>query len=110
MHCRTLYRVTVTIPEGAPGVFGPLASRGRELLGEKVTRAVLAAEDTEVRSTEAYRVWVHLRSIPDGQWAGFGEILTLPELASYSFGTDARGSKTHRLRAAALAGYRRDAR
>jgi len=100
-----LYRVTVTIPDGSPGLFGPLAARGRALLVERVTRAVLTAEGTEPTTTEAYRVWVHLRSIADGHWAGFGEILTLPELASYGFGADEAGSKTQRLRAAALAGW-----
>jgi hypothetical protein len=83
----------------------PLAARGRALLVERVTRAVLTAEGTEPSTTEAYRVSVHLRSIADGHWAGLGEILTLPELASYGFGADETGNKTQRLRAAALAGW-----
>jgi phenylpyruvate tautomerase PptA (4-oxalocrotonate tautomerase family) len=46
-HAKPIYRVTVTIPEGAPGVFGPLAERGREILVERVTAAVLAAEGSD---------------------------------------------------------------
>lgn len=99
---KPLYRITVTIPDGAPGVFGPLAARGRELLVQKVTAAVLAAEGSENTTVEAYRIWVHLRSIADGHWAGFGEILTLPVLAAFGLETDEPGSKTRRLREAAV--------
>jgi phenylpyruvate tautomerase PptA (4-oxalocrotonate tautomerase family) len=65
-HPKPIYRVTVTIPEGAPGLFGPLAQRGREKLVKRVTAAVLAAEGSEASMAEAHRVWVHLRGIPDG--------------------------------------------
>ena len=101
-HSKPIYRVTVTIPEGAPGVFGPLAERGREILVERVTAAVLAAEGSENTMVEAHRVWVHLRQIADGHWAGFGEVVTLPELASYGLNTDEPGSKVDRMRRAAL--------
>jgi hypothetical protein len=92
----------VTIPEGAPGVFGPLAERGREKLVKRVTEAVLAAEGTEHTLVQAHRVWVHLRSIANGHWAGFGEVVTLPELAAYGFKNDEPGSKTDRMRRAAM--------
>jgi phenylpyruvate tautomerase PptA (4-oxalocrotonate tautomerase family) len=46
-HAKPIYRVTVTIPEGAPGLFGPLAERGRKQLVGRVTAAVLAAEGNE---------------------------------------------------------------
>jgi phenylpyruvate tautomerase PptA (4-oxalocrotonate tautomerase family) len=101
-HSKPIYRVTVTIPEGAPGVFGPLAERGREILVERVTAVVLAAEGSENTMVEAHRVWVHLRQIADGHWAGFGEVVTLPELASYGLNTDEPGSKVDRMRRAAL--------
>jgi phenylpyruvate tautomerase PptA (4-oxalocrotonate tautomerase family) len=99
---KPLYRVIVTIPEGAPGVFGPLAERGRKALVERVTAAVLAAEGSENTMVEAHRVWVQLRHIANGHWAGFGEILTLPELAAYGLETDEPGSKTDRMREAAI--------
>jgi hypothetical protein len=99
---KPIYRVTVTIPEGAPGVFGPLAERGREMLVKRVTAAVLAAEGSENTMVEAHRVWVHLRHIADGHWAGFGEVLTLPELAAYGMNTDEPDSKIDRIRQAAM--------
>ncbi len=99
---KPIYRVTVTIPEGAPGVFGPLAERGREKLGERVTAAVLAAEGAENTMVEAHRVWVHLRHITDGHWFGFGEVITMRDLAAYCLETDEPDSKTDRMRQAAL--------
>jgi phenylpyruvate tautomerase PptA (4-oxalocrotonate tautomerase family) len=101
-HAKPIYRVTVTIPEGAPGVFGPLAKRGREKLVKRVTAAVLAAEGSENTMVEAHRVWVHLRQITNGHWAGFGEVVTLPELAAYALKTDEPESKTARMREAAM--------
>ena len=102
VHAKPIYRVTVTIPEGAPGVFGPLAKRGREKLVKRVTAAVLAAEGSENTMVEAHRVWVHLRQITDGHWAGFGEVVTLPELAAYGLKTHETESKTGRMREAAM--------
>jgi phenylpyruvate tautomerase PptA (4-oxalocrotonate tautomerase family) len=99
---KPVYRVVVTIPEGAPGVFGPLAERGREALVKRVTAAVLDAEGSENTMVEAHRVWVQLRHITNGHWAGFGEILTLPELAAYGLNTDEPDSKIDRMRQAAL--------
>jgi phenylpyruvate tautomerase PptA (4-oxalocrotonate tautomerase family) len=101
-HAKPIYRVTVTIPEGAPGVFGPLAGRGREKLVKRVTAAVLSADGSENTMVEAHRVWVHLRQIANGHWAGFGEIVTLPELAAYGLKSDEPHSKTDRMREAAM--------
>jgi phenylpyruvate tautomerase PptA (4-oxalocrotonate tautomerase family) len=105
-HAKPIYRVTVTIPEGAPGVFGPLAERGREKLVKRVTAAVLAAEGSANNMVEAHRVWVHLRHINNGHWAGFGEVFTLPEAAVYGLKTDKPGSKTDRMRKAAMQSVR----
>jgi phenylpyruvate tautomerase PptA (4-oxalocrotonate tautomerase family) len=101
-HPKPIYRVTVTIPEGAPGLFGPLAQRGREKLVKRVTAAVLAAEGSEASMAEAHRVWVHLRGIPDGHWAGFGEVVTLSDIAAYALQTDEPECKTARMRRAAM--------
>lgn len=102
VHDKPIYRVTVTIPEGAPGVFGPLAEGNRRKLVERATAAVLEAEGTENSTVEAHRVWVHLRHIANGHWGGCGEIVTLLDLAHYGLKTDEPGSKTARLREAAL--------
>jgi phenylpyruvate tautomerase PptA (4-oxalocrotonate tautomerase family) len=101
-HPKPIYRVTVTIPEGAPGVFGPLAERGRKKLFERVTAAVLAAEGSENNMVEAHRVWVHLRTITNGHWAGFGEVFTWSDAAEYGLKTDEPGSRTDRMREAAM--------
>jgi phenylpyruvate tautomerase PptA (4-oxalocrotonate tautomerase family) len=102
IHPKPIYRVTVTIPEGAPGVFGPLAERGREKLVKRVTAAVLAAEGTENTMVESHRVWVHLKQITNGHWGGFGDVITIPELAALGLNTDEPESKVDRMRQAAL--------
>jgi phenylpyruvate tautomerase PptA (4-oxalocrotonate tautomerase family) len=102
LHAKPIYRVTVTVPEGAPGLIGPLAWRGRAKLVKRVTAAVLAAEGSENTVVESHRVWVLLREITDGHWAAFGQVLTLPDLAAYGLKTDEPGSKTHRMREAAM--------
>lgn len=101
-NAKSIYRVTFTLPEGAPGLFGPLAERGREKLVKGATAAVLAAEGSENTMVEAHRVWVHLRQIPNGHWAGFGEVLTLRDLAACGLKTDEPESKTGRMREAAM--------
>jgi phenylpyruvate tautomerase PptA (4-oxalocrotonate tautomerase family) len=101
-HAKPIYRVIVTIPEGAPGVFGPLARRNREMLVRRVTSAVLAAEGTPETMVEAHRVWVQLRHITNGHWGAFGEVVTLPELGAYGMKTDKPESKTERMRRAAM--------
>ena len=101
-HAKPIYRVTVTVPDGAPGLIGPLARRGREKLVERVTAAVLAAEGSENTMVEAHRVWVHLREMTDGHWAGFGEIFTVADASAYGLKSDQPGSKTDRMRQAAM--------
>jgi phenylpyruvate tautomerase PptA (4-oxalocrotonate tautomerase family) len=101
-HAKPIYRVIVTIPEGAPGVFGPLAGRGREKLAQRVTAAVLAAEGSENTMVEAHRVWVQLRQIANGHWAAFGEVFTLTDATAYGLSNDEPDSRTDRMRQAAL--------
>jgi phenylpyruvate tautomerase PptA (4-oxalocrotonate tautomerase family) len=99
---KPIYRVTVTPPEGAPGLFGPLAGRGREKLIKRVTAAVLTAEASENSMVEAHRVWVHLRQITDGHWGGFGEVCTLADATAYGLNADEPGSRADRMRQAAM--------
>jgi phenylpyruvate tautomerase PptA (4-oxalocrotonate tautomerase family) len=99
---KPLYRVVATFPEGAPGLWGPLCERNRQKLIERVTDVVLAAEGTPPSVTDAHRVWVHLRFLPDGQWAGFGEVTTMHDIASYCLGKGESGSKVDGWRQAAL--------
>jgi phenylpyruvate tautomerase PptA (4-oxalocrotonate tautomerase family) len=106
---KPIYRVTVTLPEGAPGLLGPLAKRGREKLAERVTAAVLAAEGSENTMLEAHRVWVHVREITDGHWAGFGEVVTMTDIVAYSLKADEPGGRTARMRDAAMESSARQA-
>jgi phenylpyruvate tautomerase PptA (4-oxalocrotonate tautomerase family) len=99
---KPLYRITVTMPEGAPGLFGPIAAGGREKLIQKMTEAVLAVEGRDNNAVEAHRVWVHLRFIKDGHWGAFGADFTMRELVRYSLKSDEPGSRTEQWRAAAL--------
>lgn len=91
VSAKPIYRVTVTIPEGAPGLLGPLAKRGHQRRVERVTEAVLGAEGSECTIVEAHRVWVHLRVIADGHWMEFGQVVTLPDLAAYGLQSDEPG-------------------
>jgi phenylpyruvate tautomerase PptA (4-oxalocrotonate tautomerase family) len=102
---KPLYRITVTMPEGAPGLFGPLAGRGREKLIQKVTEAVLAAEGSDSNTVEAHRVWVQLRFIKDGHWGAFGDAFAMRDIARYSLKSGEPGSKTERWREAALESF-----
>ena len=99
---KPLYRITVTMPEGAPGLFGPMAGRGREKLIQKVTDAVLAAEGSDNSAVEAHRVWVHLRFIKDGHWGAFGDLFVMRDIVRYSLKSGEPGSRTEQWREAAL--------
>ena len=99
---KPIYRVTITLPEGAPGLLGPLVERNRQRLVKRATAAVLAAEGSENTIVEAHRVWVHVREITDGHWGGFGEVVTMTDISAYSLKADEPGSKTDRMRQAAM--------
>jgi phenylpyruvate tautomerase PptA (4-oxalocrotonate tautomerase family) len=99
---KPIYRVTITLPEGAPGLLGPLMKRNREKLVKRATAAVLAAEGSENTMVEAHRVWVHLREWKDGHCGAFGEVVTIADVVAYSLKTDEPGSKTYRMRQAAM--------
>ena len=81
---RPVYRVQLTVPEGAPGVHGPALGPNRERLVERVTEEVLAAEGSPVTPAEAGRVWVQIREIPDGFWGGFGMVARIGDIATYA--------------------------
>jgi phenylpyruvate tautomerase PptA (4-oxalocrotonate tautomerase family) len=102
-HPKPLYRVVVTVPEGAAGLLGPLGAVGREQLVKRVTSAVLEADGSPDTMVEAHRVWVQIRQITNGQWAGFGDVVTLDQLAMYGLEADEPGTKSHSWREAARA-------
>jgi phenylpyruvate tautomerase PptA (4-oxalocrotonate tautomerase family) len=81
-----VYRVVMTVPEGTPGLAGPLNEGRRAKLVRHVTELVLRAEGTEPTLAESRRVWVQIREIPDGFWGGFGEIAHMDDIAAYATG------------------------
>ena len=99
---KPVYRVTVSLPEGAPGLFGPLAARNRGELVRRATESVLAAEGSENDMVEAHRVWVHLKVIADGHWGAFGAVLPMSDIAAYSMGGGEPGGHVQQMRDAAL--------
>jgi phenylpyruvate tautomerase PptA (4-oxalocrotonate tautomerase family) len=101
VHAKPIYRVNVTIPEGAP-IFGLLAEKVRQKLIRRVTEAVLAAEGSENTMVEAHRVWVHLREMPHGHWGAFGEFVSVNDTVAYGLKTGEPDSKTERIRRAVV--------
>jgi phenylpyruvate tautomerase PptA (4-oxalocrotonate tautomerase family) len=81
---RPIYRVTLTVPEGAPAVHGPLMLANRDKLVRDVTERVLEAEGTPYSDAEAARVWVQIREIGEGYWGGFGAIARMEDIATYA--------------------------
>jgi phenylpyruvate tautomerase PptA (4-oxalocrotonate tautomerase family) len=79
---RPVYRVRMTVPEGAPGVDGPLVLANRERLVKRVSALVLEAEGSPPTASDAARVWVQLIVLPDGYWGGFGMVVRMPDIAS----------------------------
>ena len=69
------YRVKITVPEGA------LDDRRKAGLVEDATRLVLAAEGGPEDEAAAFRVWVMIREVTDGNWGGAGRIFRLRDIA-----------------------------
>jgi phenylpyruvate tautomerase PptA (4-oxalocrotonate tautomerase family) len=92
---RPIYRVVLTVPEGAPTVHGPLMLANREKLVREVTEHVLEAEGTPYSDAEAGRVWVQMREIREGYWGGFGAIARMEDIATYA-GVAPNGKPTER--------------
>lgn len=67
----TTYLVSVTIPMGA------MSARRKSGLIEDVTNAVL---DADGGTRDAYRVWVHVHEIPDGNWGAGAQPVMFGEL------------------------------
>jgi phenylpyruvate tautomerase PptA (4-oxalocrotonate tautomerase family) len=81
---KPVYRVVLTVPEGAPAVHGPLMRANRDQLVRRVTELVLQAEGTPFSAAEAHRVWVQMREIRDEHWGGFGELVNMHDIATFA--------------------------
>jgi phenylpyruvate tautomerase PptA (4-oxalocrotonate tautomerase family) len=69
------YRLKITVPEGA------LDDRRKAGLVEDATRLVLAAEGGPDDEAAAFRVWVTIREVADGNWGAAGRIFRLRDIA-----------------------------
>ena len=63
-----IYRVFLTVPQGLPGITGPLNEQRRNALVREVTELVLAAEGVTDIEAHVHRVWCMLREQSEGFW------------------------------------------
>ena len=90
------YRITLTVPVGAPRIHGPLMKAARQALSREATQLVLDAEGVDYSFENLSRVWVHFREISEGYWGAFGEIAEMNDIATFVMGAPAIGHKTDR--------------
>ncbi len=77
-----IYRVFLTVPQGTPGLHGPLNAERRSALAREVTECVLAAESETDLQTHGHRVWCMIREHADGFWGSGDEIYTMNDIAA----------------------------
>jgi phenylpyruvate tautomerase PptA (4-oxalocrotonate tautomerase family) len=76
-----LYRVKITVPEGA------LNDEKKSGLVAEATRHVLEAEGSDPDDAgAAFRVWVIIREVADGNWGGAGRIFRMRDIARLVMG------------------------
>ncbi len=63
------FRVDLTVFEGA------LSQERKEQLAADVHAAVCAAAEIEPRGPRAFHVWTLIHEVPDGNWAGGGNVI-----------------------------------
>jgi phenylpyruvate tautomerase PptA (4-oxalocrotonate tautomerase family) len=90
------YRITLTVPIGAPRIYGPLMKAARQALIAETTKLVLDAEGADHSFDNLSRVWVHIREISEGYWGAFGDIAEMNDIATFVMGEPAIGHKTDR--------------
>lgn len=69
------YRIKLTIPEGA------LDDAAKSGMVDEATRLVLEAEGSAEDATAAFRVWVIVREVTDGNWGAAGQVFRLRDIA-----------------------------
>ena len=77
-----VYRVFLTVPQGTPGIHGPLNEPRRNKLVREVTELVLAAEGVTDIEAHLSRVWCMIREHSDGFWGVSGRIFRMPDIAA----------------------------
>jgi phenylpyruvate tautomerase PptA (4-oxalocrotonate tautomerase family) len=74
-----VYRVFLTMPQGLPGITGPLNEHRRNSLVRAVTELVLTAEGVTDIDAHVQRVWCMLREQSEGFWGANGRILRMTD-------------------------------
>ena len=88
------YRITLTVPVGAPLIYGPLRKGERKDLCNEATKLVLDAEGADHSFENLSRVWVQIREISEGYWGAFGDIAEMNDIATFVMGEPAIGHRT----------------
>ena len=82
------YRIKLTIPEGA------LDDAAKSGMVDEATRLVLEAEGSAKDATAAFRVWVIVREVTDGNWGAAGQVFRLRDIArAIQSGGDRAGAR-----------------
>ena len=89
-----VYRVFLTVPQGTPGLHGPLNAHRRNDLAREVTDLVLAAEGVADIAANGHRVWCMLREHADGFWGVSGRIYPMSDIAAAARAGEALVSPT----------------
>ncbi|MEH6737703.1 MAG: hypothetical protein V7695_04040 [Sulfitobacter sp.] len=90
------YRITLTVPEGAPRIHGPLMQSSREYLSKRATELVLDAEGSDYSFENISRVWVQMREIESGFWGAFANVAEINDIGTFAMGTPAIGRATEK--------------
>jgi phenylpyruvate tautomerase PptA (4-oxalocrotonate tautomerase family) len=77
-----VYRLFLTVPQGTPGIHGPLNEQRRNKLVREVTELVLAAEGVTDIEAHVQRVWCMSAEQSDGFWGVGGRILRMADIAA----------------------------
>jgi phenylpyruvate tautomerase PptA (4-oxalocrotonate tautomerase family) len=82
---RPRYKLVPQVPEGQ------YDDERRAAMVADATAAVLDAEEEMGRSRDPWVVWVFPTEIPDGTWAGGGQIVRLADIAGLVLGSPVKG-------------------
>jgi phenylpyruvate tautomerase PptA (4-oxalocrotonate tautomerase family) len=89
-----IYRVVLTVPQGTPGIHGPLNEPRRNKLVREVTELVLAAEGVTDVEAHGWRVWCMTREQSDGFWGASGRIFRMTDIAAAALAAEPVAAET----------------
>jgi phenylpyruvate tautomerase PptA (4-oxalocrotonate tautomerase family) len=95
---RPRYKLVPQVPEGQ------YDDERRAAMVADATAAVLDAEEQMGRSRDPSMIWVFPTEIPDGTWAGGGQIVRLGDIAGHVLGSPEKGQSYAQQRLSARRG------